>query len=75
MRIISQNNTLSVDFEGNIFRCEDGYVYVHIDGSDRCIGKYSSSNIADEVFKDMHESYISEMRNLPYVTVYQMPKE
>lgn len=74
MRVISQDKTLSLDFEGNIYRCENKYIYVRIDNSDKYIGQYETEARAESVFAEMHREYEEEMLNLPHVTIYRMPK-
>ena len=77
MRIISQRQDISVDFDRNSFRAYDKYIYLTDLGlkQDIMIGQYESEDRAMEVFKDMHDQYQDEMLNLPNVEIFYMPKE
>lgn len=77
MRIISQRQDISVDFDRNSFRVYDKYIYLTDFGlkQDIMIGQYESEDRAKEVFKDMHDQYQDEMLNLPNVEIFYMPKE
>ena len=77
MRIISQRQDISVDFDRNSFRVYDKYIYLTDLGlkQDIMIGQYESEDRAKEVFKDMHDQYQDEMLNLPNVEMFYMPKE
>lgn len=77
MRIISQRQDISVDFDRNSFRVYDKYIYLTDLGlkQDIMIGQYESEDRANEVFKDMHDQYQDEMLNLPNVEIFYMPKE
>lgn len=77
MRIISQRQDISVDFDRNSFRVYDKYIYLTDLGlkQDIMIGQYESEYRANEVFKEMHDQYQDEMLNLPNVEIFYMPKE
>ena len=77
MRIISQRQDISVDFDRKSFIVYDKYICLTDLGlkQDIMIGQYESEDRAREVFKDMHDQYQDEMLNLPNVEIFYMPKE
>lgn len=76
MRVISQDGTMSIDFDRNAFSVREKFIYVMNLGlkTDTLIGKYDSASRANEVFGEMHTTYRDEQLNLPDVCVYQLPR-
>lgn len=74
MRIISQNETYSFEFDRHDVRRQSNYIYVVGNSRDIVIGQYDTELRAKQIFADLHYEAEKEMRKLPEMTLYQMPK-
>ena len=73
MRVISQDNTFSVNFESTVFWTQNNIVYAMIGGGSKVFGKYESKERAEEVFQEIHEVYLSKADGEKHV--YYMPEK
>ena len=60
MRIISQNNDLSIDFNHTPICVSYNHVCAIMDGQQKVIGQYETDARAKEVFEDIHKAYSGE---------------
>ena len=68
MRVISQNGSISVDFDRTAFLRDGNCICAVVGGVSRVIGCYASDELADEIFWDMH----NEKRDRG-AYIYRMP--
>lgn len=71
MRIITQDGTSSVEFDGNTIYQQDDTICLY-DGNNHCwkLGKYATEADATWVFMDMHKQWTEDP-----LSVFEMPLE
>ncbi len=69
MRIISQDGTLSVNFEDCEIKVQDDCIIYRSDKSKGMLGRYKSIEEAIEIFNEIHDAWVDEYT----FTVYEMP--
>lgn len=57
MRVVSQSNNYSVDFDRTVFWTQSNLIYAKSGNENIVFGKYESDKRAAEVFEDMHKAY------------------
>lgn len=57
MRVVSQNEMVSVDFDRTVFVLNGNAIVAKIAEKNVVFGKYESDERAKEVFQDMHKAY------------------
>lgn len=59
MRILSQTNSISIDFENSVIRLCFNEVHAECNGRTYMLGIYGTEERAQEVFRDIHNAYSS----------------
>lgn len=76
MRVVSQNQDYSFDFDRTVFWTQYNIIYAKIGAESIAIGKYESDERAKEVFRYMNRDYdviTSDVKT--FSSVFYMPEE